>query len=68
MFKGMKTQIKVHTFQQQIGGNQRKMVALIDHRTIVADTFNGFGMFIFKVLRQVLDESKLSHCGNFCAI
>jgi hypothetical protein len=44
------------------------MIALINHRTIIAYTFDGFGMFLFEMLREVLNEAKLTQGTYFRAI
>ena len=58
-------QVKLDTLHEELRGDERQLIATVDHRTIVAWPHQGRGIVCGKCLGQSIDQTKLPYLVDF---
>ena len=66
MLEGYIVEVEMYAFEQEVGCYESLLVAIVEHGGIVAHTFKCGWIDIFQVFCEVVNETKLTECGNFC--
>ena len=58
-------EVEVYAFEQQVGGDEGALVAVVEYGGVVAYPFEGRGISSWKILGEVPYETKLAEGGKY---